>query len=94
VIESKRSVKALKGRATKLQAMAIPRTSPRMIQKAWAPTAYPIPVRPSNSQALSPVELEENAMTHDGSFFPATKYPETVLDSRPPQRPMASRMTR
>ena len=65
-----------------------------MTQKACAPTAYPIPVSPSSSHALSPVAFELKAMTHDGSFFPATKYPATLFDSRPPQTPMPSRTIR
>jgi len=42
------------------------------IQRACIPTAYPMPVRPSSSQALSPVALELNAITPAGSFFSAT----------------------
>jgi hypothetical protein len=57
------------------------------------PTMYPIPVRPNNSQALSPVVFELNAITQEGSFLPATKYPATLFDSLLAQNPMASSTT-
>ena len=71
-MEPYRSVYSLKGRATRLHPSAIPRTSPSTIHSAWKPTAYPIPVRPRRSQALSPVALLLKAMTQEGSCLSAT----------------------
>ena len=42
---------------------------------------------------LSPVAWEEKAMTYEGNFLPATKYPAMSLASRPPHSPMPRRRT-
>ena len=55
----------------KSQAAPTPNTSPATTQKAFTPRAAPIPVRPSSSQADSPVARAEKATDQKLSFLPA-----------------------
>ena len=72
VIDLYLSVSFLNFLAIKNHAPKTPNTSPNTTQNALTPTIAPRPVKPSNSQADSPVALVEKATTQNPNFLPPT----------------------